>query len=100
MCTVDTDYAKVSLSLSARRISMNYAIINTSLSSPHIDLIGTVLCGSMTSTNGIICDSSIQCDSINVGDTSMQSIGENHCIDVLNPNAYIYFNIASLTSRN
>ena len=119
--TVDTDYAKVSLSLSAPRISTNYATVNTSLSSPHIDCTGAVLCDSMTPTNGIICDSSIQCDSLtstfamnassmqcklmNIGNASMRAFGDNLTIDVQNPNAYMYFKIngetvASLTCRN
>ena len=62
--TVDTDYFKVSLPLSAPKISTHYAIVNTSLSSPHIDCTGAVLCDSMTSTNGIICNSLVQCDSL------------------------------------
>ena len=66
---------------------------------------GGVVCDTLTSTNAIICNTSIACNSLQVGNTSYQSIGGNHFIDVQNPNAYMYFRIngetvASLTSRN
>ena len=63
------------------------------------------MCDTVTSTNAIICNTSIECNSLKVGNTSYQLIGGNHFIDVQNPNAYMYFRIngetvASLTSRN
>ena len=88
-----TNYAIVNTSLSAPHIdctndiTTSYAKVNMSLSTPHIDCTGDI------SSAHITCNSSMQCDSIKIGNTSMQPIGGQFIIDVQNHNAHVFLRL-------
>ena len=61
---IDIDYAKITKSLTVRRMTTNYATVKTSISAPYFD-----------------CSKSLNTANVTVGKTSMSKIGGNFTLD-------------------
>ena len=101
---LDIDYVKVSTSLTSPQITTNNATVTNSITVPQLNTNYATVNTSMSSPY-VACSNLLTTPLFNCGNTTMSTFGGNMILDVLNPNAYMYFRtngrmVASLTPRN